>query len=100
VKVALKPLRNDRMLVAGTILLMRADGDLVRIDGRLAKSPSFWTSRVDVRRTYARVGGVRVPVALESIAHVRIAGRSTFRMTYQYLAVNGQDLLPQDTRCA
>jgi hypothetical protein len=99
VRVTLKPLRHDRMLVAGTMFLGRADGDLIRIDGRLARNPSFWTSRVDVRRTYARVGGVRLPVALESIAHLRIAGRSTFRMTYQYLAVNAQNLVPQDDRC-
>lgn len=99
VKVALKPLRKDRMLVVGTMLLARTDGDLLQLDGRLAKNPSFWTNRVDVHRTYARIGGVRMPVALESTAHVRIAGPSTFRMTYQYLAVNGQSVSAQDDRC-
>jgi hypothetical protein len=100
VKVALTPLRKDRMLVDGTMLLAREDGDLIQIDGRLAKSPSFWTHAVEVHRSYARIAGVRVPVAFESTANVRVAGRSTLRMTYQYLAVNGRDLAPVDSRCS
>jgi hypothetical protein len=31
-----------------------------------------------------------MPVAVESVANVLIAGRSTFRMTYEYESVNGQ----------
>jgi hypothetical protein len=41
-------------------------------------------------RRYERLGGVRVPVSIESVAHVLIAGRSTFKMTYEYETVNGQ----------
>lgn len=100
VKVSLKPLRKDRMLVDGIIFLTREDADLVRLDGRLSKNPSFWTTRVEVVRTYARIAGLRLPVALESAANVRIAGRSTFRMSYEYLAVNDHVLHPEDGRCA
>lgn len=99
VRIGLKPLRRDRMLVDGVMVLTRANGDLIRLDGRLAKNPSFWTTRVQVRRTYARIAGVRVPVMLESVANVRMAGRSTFRMTYDYLAINGR-VLDRDQRCA
>lgn len=98
VRVTITPLRKDRALVNGSLLLA-ADGDLLRVEGRLAKNPSFWTTRVDVTRTYARVAGVRVPVAFESVATVRIAGRSTFRMTYDYLSLNGQ-VMSTDPRCA
>jgi len=35
-------------------------------------------------------GGVRVPISIESVAHVLIAGRSTFKMTYAYETINGQ----------
>jgi len=75
------------MLVEGTMLLARTDGNLIGIDGRLAKNPSFWTARVEVHRIYARIAGVRLPVALESVAHIRIAGCSTFAMSYRYLSV-------------
>ena len=67
-----------------------SDGELARIEGRLSKTPSFWTRRVDVVRRYERKAGVRVPVGIESVAHVLVAGRSTFKMTYEYETINGQ----------
>ena len=53
-------------------------------------APSFWTRRVEIVRRYERIAGVRVPVSIESVASVLIAGRSTFKMTYQYETINGQ----------
>ena len=88
--VAVKPRRKDILLVDGAIFVQPSDGDLARIEGRLSKAPSFWTRRVDVVRRYERIAGVRVPVSIESVAHVLIAGRSTFRMTYEYETINGQ----------
>jgi hypothetical protein len=92
VRIALHPLRKHILLVDGAMLLSSADADLVRVEGRLSKSPSFWVSRVEVVRRYARIGGVRVPVELESVAHVRVAGRSEMRITYAYTSVNGEDV--------
>jgi hypothetical protein len=94
VRIALHPLRKHILLVDGAMLLSTADGDLVRVEGRLSKSPSFWVSRVEVVRRYARIAGVRVPVELESTAHVRFAGRSEMRITYQYTSINGHDATP------
>jgi hypothetical protein len=88
--VGVKPRRKDVLLVEGAIFVQPSDGDLARIEGRLSKTPSFWTRRVDVVRRYQRLGGVRVPVSIESVAHVLIAGRSTFKMTYEYETINGQ----------
>ena len=90
VGVAIAPLRKDAMLVRGRILLTPDGADLVRIEGQLVKTPSFWTRRVDIVRRYERIDGVRVPVATESIAQILIAGRSTFRMVYEYASVNGR----------
>jgi hypothetical protein len=89
-RVSLKPRRKDALLVDGSILVRPDDGDLVRVEGRLAKSPSPWTRHVDIVRSYQRIGGVRVPVSVESVATLLLAGRSTFRMTYQYESVNGR----------
>ena len=47
-------------------------------------------SWVDVSSSYAPVGGAMMPVAIESTADVRIAGLSTFSMTYHYQLVDGQ----------
>ena len=87
--VGVKPRRKDVLLVEGAIFVQPSDGDLARIEGRLSKAPSFWTRRVDVVRRYERIGGVRVPMSIESVAHVLIAGRSTFKMTYEYETING-----------
>ena len=88
-RVLIRPRRKDVMLVDGAIVLSH-DGDLVRVEGRLAKNPSFWTRRVHVVRRYARIGGVRVPVSTESVADVRFAGRSRFEMVYLYETINGR----------
>jgi hypothetical protein len=64
----------------------------VRIEGRLSKTPSFWTRRVEIVRWYQRIAGFRMPIALESVANVRIAGVSTFRMSYDYESINGQHI--------
>jgi hypothetical protein len=85
-----KPRRKDALLVDGSIFLNPEDADLVRMEGRLIKPPSFWTRRVDIVRWYQRFAGIRMPVALESVASVLVAGRSTFRVRYEYETVNGQ----------
>jgi hypothetical protein len=89
VRVAVKSRRKDLLLVDGSIFVNPGDGDLVRIEGRLSKNPSFWTRRVEVVRHYQRIQGVRVPIAIESVANVLMAGRSTFKMTYDYATING-----------
>jgi hypothetical protein len=88
--IRLKPRRKDLLLVDGSIFLRPDDGELVRMEGRLSKTPSFWARRVEIVRWFQRLAGVRMPVAVESTASIRIAGRSTFRMTYEYESVNGQ----------
>ena len=88
VRVGIRPRRSDTMLVIGSILLTDDQADLVSVEGRLVKRPSFWTRRVEVVRRYARLAGIRVPVSMESTADVLLAGRSTFSMRYEYQAIN------------
>ena len=88
--IDVKSRRKDLLLLDGSIFVTPEDGDLVSIQGRLSKTPSFWTRRVDVVRHYTRINGVRVPIAIESVAQVLIAGRSTFKMTYEYETINGE----------
>jgi hypothetical protein len=77
-------------------MFLSPDGaDLVRIEGRLVKPPSFWTRQVRVVRRYARTAGVRVPVSMESTAKVLVVGTSTFAMTYRYFSINGESV-PQE----
>jgi len=89
VKLFARPKRKDVTLIDGAVYITNTDADLVRVEGRLAKSPSFWTRRIDVVKQYARVGGLRVPIRVESTAQIRFAGTSTMTMTYAYEMING-----------
>jgi len=100
VSMLVKPRHKETLFVEGSLYLNPDDGDLVRLEGRLVKSPSFWTRRVDIVRWFRRYAGVRMPVAVESVANVRIAGRSTFRMTYEYETVNDQHVGTPQPRTA
>jgi hypothetical protein len=88
--LAITPRRKDVLLINGWVFVKQDDGDLVRIEGRLSKVPSLWTRHVEIVRRYGRIDGVHVPMEIESVAQVLIAGRSTFRMTYEYESINGQ----------
>jgi hypothetical protein len=87
--LAITPRRKDVLLIDGWVFVKQDDGDLVRIEGRLSKVPSLWTRHVEIVRRYARIDGVHVPMEIESVAQVLIAGRSTFRMSYEYESING-----------
>jgi hypothetical protein len=95
--IGVKPRRKDVLLVNGSIFLRPQDGDLVRVEGALSRTPSFWTRRVEIVRRYERIAGVRVPVAFESVASIRMAGKATFTMSYEYHSVNGLEISPGDT---
>jgi hypothetical protein len=89
VRIRLIPKRADKRLVDG-ILTVSADGYPVRLEGKLAKAPSFWVKSVRVVKEYHRFAGVALPVSLESTADVRFIGKSTFTMRYAYSEVNGR----------
>lgn len=88
--VLMKPRRKDVVLVDGRVVLSADGTDVVRVEGRLAKNPSFWTTRVDVIRHFASVDGVRVPVSTETVARIRFAGESRLDVIYEYESINGR----------
>ncbi len=88
--VLIKPKRKDMLLVDGRMVLSADGGELLRVEGRLSKNPSFWTSLVNVIRHYARLDGVRVPISTESIARVKFAGVSHLEVHYEYETINGR----------
>jgi hypothetical protein len=100
--IALRPKRRDVLLLEGRAVVTDPEGDLLRVEGRLAKSPSFWTRQVTVNMRYARIADARVATDMESIADVRIVGKSHFRMRSSFLSVNGIEVgnLPESTRSA
>jgi hypothetical protein len=98
--VQMKPRRHDVMLVDGRMVLSSDGRDLLRIEGRLAKNPSFWTSLVNVIEHFSRIGGVRVPVATESVAKIRFAGTARLDVQYEYESINGRPVSQAENRAA
>jgi hypothetical protein len=89
VALRITPRRRDAALVDGTIFVTATEADLVRVEGRLAKSPSFWTRSVDVMRRYARRAGRAMLVEVRSLADVKLVGPTEFVMSYEYQSVDG-----------
>jgi len=94
--ILLSPRRKDSVLVAGTLFLHPADGNPVRLEGRLSKSPSFWVKNVQIVRTYARIDGIVMPVSLEATADIRWFGPASLRMTYAYSEIDGRPVQSRD----
>jgi hypothetical protein len=92
--------RHDVTLMNGVLCLAPAGADLVRLEGVLVKNPSWWTSRVEIVRRYGRIGGVRIPLSMESVAHLKLFGRSAFTMGYQYERINGRPVERLETSVA
>lgn len=73
----LKPKRIAAELITGRIWVDQHSFVVRRIEGELAKSPSWWLKRVSVKLTFSEVGGAWLETEMEATADVRIAGRHT-----------------------
>ena len=88
------PRRGDPALLDGTIVVTPDDADLVRIEGRLVRNPSFWITRVEVVRRFRRLKGHRVVVRIESVAHVRLLGDVRTTIDFDYQMIDGDSIEP------
>lgn len=88
--VLLKAKRKDMLLVNGRMVLNPDGTELLRVEGTLAKNPSFWTSTVNIVREFAMVDGVRVPVSTATVAKLKFAGHAQMDVRYAYETVNGR----------
>ena len=99
-RLLLHPARKSEGIVRGSALVEPdGGGAVVRIEGRLVKSPSFWVRDVDVTWKFTRFGDAIVPTQLASSARVVFYGRQPFRMTYDSEMVDGRRV-PSTIRAA
>lgn len=66
------PRRHDELLFTGRIWITKDGFHLKRIEGELAKSPSFWTRRIQFVSEYAPVKGVWLHG--RTLARVKVRG--------------------------
>src|SRR2546430_903456 len=70
--LAIKARRKEVLLVDGAIFLRPDDGELLKMEGDLAKPPSFWTRRVRIVRHFRRLAGVPMPFPPDAGANLRL----------------------------
>lgn len=89
VEIQLTARRPDKRLING-ILTVNPEGSPLRLEGTLARSPSFWVKSVRILKRYGRFAGVALPTVVESHADLKMFGQSSLTMRYQYQEVNGR----------
>ncbi|MGE0406211.1 MAG: hypothetical protein AB7O65_07925 [Candidatus Korobacteraceae bacterium] len=80
--------REDTRLVNGQAWV-DADTYLIhKVEGEMAKMPSWWLRSVNVTITFAPLGGMWMQTGTTAVAEVRIAGRRTFTSRVVALRMN------------
>jgi hypothetical protein len=72
----LKPHKNRVGLFKGRVFLDASTGSLVRTEGKIVKSPSFFVKNIEFLQDFADFGRFTFPVRLHSEATARIVGRT------------------------
>jgi hypothetical protein len=73
----LKPKRKENDLILGKAWLDQQSFFVRRIEGELAKTPSWWLKRVRVNLVFAEFEGTWLQTSMEAVADVRIVGLHT-----------------------
>jgi hypothetical protein len=73
----LKPKRKENDLILGKAWLDKQSFFVRRIEGELAKTPSWWLKRVRVNLVFAEFEGTWLQTSMEAVADVRIVGLHT-----------------------
>jgi hypothetical protein len=99
-KLQLKARHNSKYLIDGTAWVSAKDFAIVRIVGRLAKSPSFWLSRPKVEQTFEKIDGFWLPSYNHSSTAVLFLGEADLTIEYSGYEVTackdaGEDNRPQ-----
>jgi hypothetical protein len=93
-----KPRHKRPGLFKGHIYLDASTGSLVRSEGAVVKSPSFFIRNIEFVQDYADVNHFTLPVHLHSTARARFVGRAVvdvFHRQYQPQALDASLALNQ-----
>ena len=92
-----KPRKKRIGLFKGRMYLEAHTGNLVRVEGTVVKSPSFFVKNIQFTQDYATIDSFTLPVHMHSEAKARIVGRTVIDVThtnYQPVPVATQAVLP------
>jgi hypothetical protein len=80
--VQLKPKKNSKYLLDGRAWIDRTENAIVRVEGRTARSVSFWIGRPEVRQQFRKVNEVWVSATNYSVSNVKFLGRTELSIEY------------------
>jgi hypothetical protein len=80
--IAISPKTQNKYLLEGKIWVDLEDFAIVRIEGRPARSPSFWIKSVQFVHTYRKNGSFWWPESDRSVSDVRIVGTNILTIEY------------------
>jgi hypothetical protein len=76
------PKREDKYLFEGRIWVDAEDFALIRVEGKPAKNPSFWTHSVYFVQQYQKSGTFWFPLLTKSFTEARIFGKTEVSISY------------------
>lgn len=76
-----KPRKKRVGLFKGHIFLDAFTGSLVRVEGRVVKSPSLFVKKIDFVQEYADIDGFTLPVHMHSEAKAALVGKTIVDIT-------------------
>lgn len=77
--LGITPKRKQKELIAGRAWVDEHTFLIRRIEGELAKSPSWWLKKVNVQLDFSEVSGLWLQTAAEATADVRFSGSQTLQ---------------------
>jgi len=75
--LGLKPKREEPSLIEGRAWIDPDTFAIRKIEGKLAKSPSWWVKDVALVINFGEIGGLWIQTASHAVADVRVVGRYT-----------------------
>ena len=87
--IAIQPRTANKYLTQGKIWVDAEEYAIIRVEGKPAKNPSFWTKSVHFVHDYGRTGSFWFPVSDRSVTDARIFGST--ELTIEYF-----DYIPND----
>jgi outer membrane lipoprotein-sorting protein len=94
--LSVTPKTENKYLIDGKIWVDATDYSIVRIEGRPARNPSFWTRSVHFVHTYQKVGPFWFAASTNSVSEIRIFGTAELTIENSGYTLNPPDIHTTD----
>lgn len=88
-----KPRESRAGLFKGKVYIDVYSGEMLRAEGRVAKSPSFFIKKIDFVQDYAQVGDFNLIAHIHSVADTRLIGRAVVDISHDGYQVHSLEEL-------